>query len=729
MSHSSPRAPSGLPKSRQPPFWVSLRPGIVGLWLLGAAAGSRAATPVPMAAQPGLAYAETFGDIANWAENFSGGSGATRFAALPAGGSGTIPTAAKLTVATTNWSSGSTAGIQKGAGQLILLATGSGDNSAALAVDFLMDFSGVNAGTLSFTWEAINNSTGDRKSSLRVYGSTDGQAFTELAGAQVPNFQNGIPATGTVSAVALPAAFNNQAGARLRFYCHNGTGGATGNRPKLGLDNLSVTATAGSGDYPVVTITNPALAEFTVGYSTRTQSFSGSCNSNAVGQLVWTNALTGESGRCDAATRWTIPDVALGIGTNVVTVRATNQTGVASAGQATLCRDRREFIKVMTANLTDRTTNNQMRYIATSERIFKALQPDVVAIQEWLVTNASRRAYVDAVFGTNYYFAVESYSGSELPNGVISRWPVTASGEWNDTQVSGRDFAWAAIDLPGTQDLRVVSVHLKSGSAAADEATRKKEAAILTNEIRKAKWPAADFLVVAGDFNTPNRNDDSLLTLSNVVTDAGQPADQAGDKDTNLTRAYPYDYVLPNPLFHSCMVPLTLGGIVFPNGLVFDSRVWAAPPAPVQTNDSAGTDMQHLAVMKQFALLTCTDCDDDRMPDSWEIENFGSVTAVSARTDWDADGFSDVHEYLAGTQPTNIGSALFMQQPSAPDAAAYFLRWDSVAGKQYRILRSTNLNNGFATIRTGIAAAPPVNVFTDLPPPGATLLYGVGLDP
>ena len=235
--------------------------------------------------------------------------------------------------------------------------------------------------------------------------------------------------------------------------------------------------------------------------------------------------------------------------------------------------------------------------------------------------------------------------------------------------------------------------------------------------------------MVAGDFNTPNRNDDSLLTLSNVVTDAGQPADQAGDKDTNLTRAYPYDYVLPNPLFHSCMVPLTLGGIVFPNGLVFDSRVWAAPPAPVQTNDSAGTDMQHLAVMKQFALLTCTDCDDDRMPDSWEIENFGSVTAVSARTDWDADGFSDVHEYLAGTQPTNIGSALFMQQPSAPDAAAYFLRWDSVAGKQYRILRSTNLNNGFATIRTGIAAAPPVNVFTDLPPPGATLLYGVGLDP
>ena len=178
---------------------------------------------------------------------------------------GTIPAATKLTVATTNWTSGSTAGKQKGAGQLVFLTTGSTDNSAALAVDVYLDFSGVNAGTLSFTCEGITNSTGDRRSSLRVYWSTDGAAFTELAAAQVLNVPNGTPATNSVSAVALPAAFNNEAGARLRFYSHNGTGGTTGNRPKLGLDNLTVTATAGSGDYPVATITNLVLTEFAVG--------------------------------------------------------------------------------------------------------------------------------------------------------------------------------------------------------------------------------------------------------------------------------------------------------------------------------------------------------------------------------------------------------------------------------------------------------------------------------
>lgn len=698
---------------------------MLGCFLLGAAAAP-AATPVPMASQPGLAYAESFADVANWAADFSSGTGANRFAGLPAGGSASIPAATRLTTASTNWASGSTGGKQKGSGALLLLCTGSSDNTTAVAVDFFLDFSGVDAGTLGFDWATVDNPTGNRKSSLRVYASVDGATFTELTGAQVLDFQNGVPAGGTVSGVALPASFHNCPTARLRFYLHNGIGGTTGNRPKLSLDNLTVTATAGSGDYPVATITNPALPDLSVGYSTRAQTFSGTCNTSVVGLLAWTNSLTGDSGFSGALSNWVVPDVRLGVGTNVFTLRATNQAGEASLCRATITRDMREFIKVMTANLTDRTTNGQYRYIDTSERIFKALRPDVVAIQEFLVTNASRRAYVDAVFGTNYFF---SYAGSTLPNGVISRWPITGSGGWTDTQVNGQVFAWATIDLPGTQDLHVVSVHLKSGD---NEATRKKEAAILTNEIRKAKWPASDFIVIAGDFNTPNRNDDSLLTLSNVVTDICRPVDQAGDDDTNLGRTDPYDYVLPNPLFNSCMVPLTLSGIVFPNGVVFDSRIWNPPPAPALTNDSAGrggSNMQHMAVMKQFALLTCTDCDEDSLPDAWEIGNYGALTNASAGTDWDGDGFSDGHEYQAGTQPTNRDSGLFLKEPLAPAQAAHLVRWDSVAGKRYRVLRSTNLLNGFTAVQTGIAASAPDNVFTDFPPAGATLIYGVGLEP
>ena len=72
---------------------------------------------------------------------------------------------------------------------------------------------------------------------------------------------------------------------------------------------------------------------------------------------------------------------------------------------------------------------------------------------------------------------------------------------------------------------------------------------------------------------------------------------------------------------------------------------------------------------------------------------------------------------------------MFMKAPLAPAQAAYLVRWDSVAGKRYRVLRSTNLLNGFTTVQTGIAASAPDNVFTDVPPAGATLIYGVGLEP
>ena len=196
-----------------------------------------------------------------------------------------------------------------------------------------------------------------------------------------------------------------------------------------------------------------------------------------------------------------------------------------------------------------------------------------------------------------------------------------------------------------------------------------------------------------------------------------------------MTRGAPYDYVLPSPLLNAKHATLTIAGVAFPEGMVFDSRVWAPPPAPIRTNDSVGTDMQHLAVMKRFILSSCADCDEDGMPDSWEIGYFGSITNVSARTDWDGDGFPDVSEYLAGTQPTNRLSGLFLNAPAAAEGTAHLVRWDSVDGKRYRVLRSTNLLSGFATIQADIAGHAPGNVITDHPPASPTLLYGIGLDP
>ena len=211
--------------------------------------------PVPMASQPGLSFTEDFADVANWTNFFIAGIGANHWNGLSsnatAPGSG-IPNPVVLTASTTSFQGStflSSGGVQKGTDQapptqsIVLLSTGSSpENSSSAAIDFYMDFTGVNAGTLSFDWASVNNTTGDRKASLRVYGSTDGITYTEITNAAVLNFTNNTPTNGSISNVALPASFNNNRTARLRFYFSNGTGGTTGSRPKINIDNLNVTA-------------------------------------------------------------------------------------------------------------------------------------------------------------------------------------------------------------------------------------------------------------------------------------------------------------------------------------------------------------------------------------------------------------------------------------------------------------------------------------------------------
>src|ERR1039457_5953508 len=129
-------------------------------------------------------------------------------------------------------------------------------------------------------------------------------------------------------------------------------------------------------------------------------------------------------------------------------------------------------VRVMAANLN----GNTQSYQPFALRIFQGLKPDVVAIQEFNYSNnadSDFRNMVDIAFGTNFVYFRESFnSGGDIPNGIISRYPIIASGSWPDTVQSqpNRGFAWAQIDVPGTNDLYVVSVHLLTSGATARSA-------------------------------------------------------------------------------------------------------------------------------------------------------------------------------------------------------------------------------------------------------------------
>lgn len=263
-------------------------------------------------------------------------------------------------------------------------------------------------------------------------------------------------------------------------------------------------------------------------------------------------------------------------------------------------------IRVVAANLT---SGNQQTYSpdngnhsnpeGAGARILKGLKPDVVLIQEFNTTIPVRQ-WVNQTLGEEYSFIQETYEEvpNFIPNGVISRYPIIESGEWDDPTQTNRDFAWAKIRLPNGKNLWAVSVHLYSQKPG----IRAEEAKALLEKITTL-IPKEDLVVLGGDFNTRSREEACVKALYEFFRNAEhEPADQAGDENTNAKRNRPYDWVLADAELEATAAPVKIGGTEFSGGLVFDSRVFTplADVPPVQQTDSAAPNMQHMAVVRDF---------------------------------------------------------------------------------------------------------------------------------
>jgi len=101
------------------------------------------------------------------------------------------------------------------------------------------------------------------------------------------------------------------------------------------------------------------------------------------------------------------------------------------------------------------------------------------------------------------------------------------------------------------------------------------------------------------------------------------------------------------------------------------------------------------------------------VPDEWYLSYFGEIRADGA--DSDADGMSNLEEYLAGTHPDDDTSYLgFTELPVSGVPGEFLVRWQSVSGRWYTVEAATNLSSGFdSIIETNIPATPPENVHTD----------------
>ncbi|PAW70696.1 MAG: hypothetical protein B9S38_07405 [Verrucomicrobiia bacterium Tous-C4TDCM] len=267
-----------------------------------------------------------------------------------------------------------------------------------------------------------------------------------------------------------------------------------------------------------------------------------------------------------------------------------------------------EVVRIMAANISSGT--NQSYDGGEGSRIFDGLNPDIALVQEMNVGSNSVTNYnswVSTNFGAGYTYFVET--GKNIPNGIVTRYPILEADVWNDPEISDREFVWARIDLPGDKNLLAVSVHFKASSGGTNE-TRRNNQAVALNGFIAGEVEATDYLVIGGDFNTYSRNssvEPCLGTLSSrVVVASPWPADQAGNTNTNASQSSPYDWVMPGPSLAALATPLVIGPNTHINGLVFDSRDYTplSAVAPVLSGDSGATGMQHMAVMRAFLIPT-----------------------------------------------------------------------------------------------------------------------------
>lgn len=260
-----------------------------------------------------------------------------------------------------------------------------------------------------------------------------------------------------------------------------------------------------------------------------------------------------------------------------------------------------KVLRIVAGNLS--SGNHQDYDDRSGLNIFKGLAPDIGIVQEMNYkddSDADLDEFVVTGFGEGFH-RTRRYTGS-IPNGVVSRYPILEEGERLDPIGQTRSFVWARIDIPGEQNLVVFSVHLHTKPE-----NRPGQVQGLMTLLGETAGPN-DLVVLGGDFNTDTRDAAGVSELSaKFVTTGPYPVDEQGNDATNTNRnqdgkGKPYDWVVGRPSLHERARPFTLGSLSFPNGFVFDSRVFSDLSLMPGVNATDSQLHQHMAVARSFVV-------------------------------------------------------------------------------------------------------------------------------
>lgn len=126
-------------------------------------------------------------------------------------------------------------------------------------------------------------------------------------------------------------------------------------------------------------------------------------------------------------------------------------------------------------------------------------------------------------------------------------------------------------------------------------------------------------------------------------------------------------------------------------------QVYISAPVPGQYSIVVDFDGSLYVGNQWYSLLTsglAYDQDGDSLPDNWEMEHFLNTSNGTATADADGDGYDNLSEYIAGTDPLDpdsvFGFAAAYPLPSTGEPP-FVVEWNSLPGRVYNIYWTYNL--------------------------------------
>lgn len=255
------------------------------------------------------------------------------------------------------------------------------------------------------------------------------------------------------------------------------------------------------------------------------------------------------------------------------------------------------------------------------------------------------------VEGSSNNKALELYNATPYPIDLLAG-QYTIVGHNNGAAFTSQTYVWALTGTVAAGETYIV------GSSSAGATLL----ALMHQSFGGANWNGDDAIVLRmGGTNGP------------IVDSFGQVGVDPGTtwgSGTNLT----VDKTLRRKF------SVTAGDVVADNA--FDPTVeWEF--FPIDTIDGVGSHTNNCS------LVDLDDLDGDRLPNDWETLYFGGATNADASADGDLDGFSNLEEFIALTNPQDDES--YLRVADISNAVDRVVSVDSVTGRVYSMRVLTNL--------------------------------------